>query len=163
MGEVDTDALVPQVLVDLVRAVAGVVGGVVDEHRHRAEGIGHLADHPLEDGEVADVGMPVDGPGRAGGGDGLHQGLAGVVQDVHEPHPGALSGKLGHELGPQARGAPTDQHHPAPQAGVGGERSGGRTSLGAQLSPRPYPGTTTERPTVPLFSSSYAFCTSSRA
>ncbi len=79
--------------------------------------------------------MPVEGSRGTGGGDRLGQGLAGVVLDVHETHAGVLSGELGHELGPQASGAPTDQHHPASQAGVGGERPGGYTGLGAQLSP----------------------------
>ena len=70
--KVDTHALVPKCRVDLLPGVACVVGGIVDEHLHGPQGPGHLGDHLLVPGQLADVSVHIQGPGRTGAGDGLH-------------------------------------------------------------------------------------------
>jgi hypothetical protein len=97
--------------------VALGVGGVVDEHRHRAEPITRHRDGPFQRRDVADVVMPVERRWMAGLREFGSERRACVVRDVDEAHMGALAGELGDALGAQA----ADEGDPVAQARVRGE------------------------------------------
>ena len=114
-AQVDVERVVPVLDVDIVDAVALVVGGVVDQDSDRAEVGTGLLDGRFQGVNIGHIAM-----------DELRarlrcEGIAGLRLDVHERHFHRVGGKGAHDIGADARGAAGHKGSSSSQAGVGSE------------------------------------------